>query len=116
MFHFCCIGIHTAAMDMLGGSGVGKQCRTADIMADAAYSILTKPKSYTGNFVIDEELLRTEGIKDFDVYAVSPGSNVKLLKICDKYKCLFYKPHIWFCGLLLNWSATIKINLHCTEL
>lgn len=65
--------IHTAAMDMLGGSGVEKQCRTADIMADAAYSILTKPKSYTGNFVIDEELLRTEGIKDFDVYAVSPG-------------------------------------------
>ncbi|XP_018416650.1 PREDICTED: hydroxysteroid dehydrogenase-like protein 2 [Nanorana parkeri] len=65
--------IHTAAMDLLGGSGVEKQCRTADIMADAAYSIFTKPKSYTGNFVIDEELLKTEGIKDFDVYAVSPG-------------------------------------------
>ncbi|XP_044141909.1 hydroxysteroid dehydrogenase-like protein 2 [Bufo gargarizans] len=65
--------IHTAAMDMLGGSGVEKQCRTTDIIADAAYSILTKPKNYTGNFVIDEELLRSEGIKDFDVYAVSPG-------------------------------------------
>ncbi|XP_072260607.1 hydroxysteroid dehydrogenase-like protein 2 [Pyxicephalus adspersus] len=65
--------IHTAAMDMLGGSGVEKQCRTSDIIADAAYSILTKPKSYTGNFVIDEELLKAEGIKDFDVYAVSPG-------------------------------------------
>lgn len=65
--------IHTAAMDMLAGSGVQKQCRTADIMADAAYSILTKPKNYTGNFLIDEELLKSEGIKDFDVYAVSPG-------------------------------------------
>ncbi|XP_069818268.1 hydroxysteroid dehydrogenase-like protein 2 [Dendropsophus ebraccatus] len=65
--------IHTAAMDMLGGSEVDKQCRTTDILADAAYSILTKPKSYTGNFVIDEELLKSEGIKDFDVYAVSPG-------------------------------------------
>ncbi|XP_044127178.1 hydroxysteroid dehydrogenase-like protein 2 [Bufo gargarizans] len=65
--------IHTAAMDMLGGSGVEKQCRTTDIIADAAYSILTKPKNYTGNIVIDEELLRSEGIKDFDVYAVSPG-------------------------------------------
>ncbi|KAM3939370.1 hydroxysteroid dehydrogenase-like protein 2 [Leptodactylus fuscus] len=65
--------IHTAAMDMLGGSGVQKQCRTTDIIADAAYSILTKPKSYTGNFLIDEELLKSEGIKDFDVYAVSPG-------------------------------------------
>ncbi|KAG8595115.1 hypothetical protein GDO81_001424 [Engystomops pustulosus] len=65
--------IHTAAMDMLGGSGVEKQCRTTDIMADAAYSILTKPKNFTGNFVIDEELLKSEGIKDLDVYAVSPG-------------------------------------------
>lgn len=67
--------IHTAAMDMLAGSGVQKQCRTADIMADAAYSILTKPKNYTGNFLIDEELLKSEGIKDFDVYAVSPGTD-----------------------------------------
>ncbi|XP_077107299.1 hydroxysteroid dehydrogenase-like protein 2 [Ranitomeya variabilis] len=65
--------IHTAAMDMLGGSGVEKQCRTTDIIADAAYSILTKPKDYTGNFLIDEELLKSEGIKDFDAYAVSPG-------------------------------------------
>ncbi|KAM4809452.1 hydroxysteroid dehydrogenase-like protein 2 [Rhinophrynus dorsalis] len=65
--------IHTAAMDMLGGSGVEKQCRTPDIMADAAYSILTKPKDFTGNFVIDEVLLKQEGIKDLDIYAVSPG-------------------------------------------
>uniref|UniRef100_A0A7D9NLJ1 Hydroxysteroid dehydrogenase-like protein 2 n=1 Tax=Xenopus tropicalis TaxID=8364 RepID=A0A7D9NLJ1_XENTR len=65
--------IHTAAMDMLGGSGVDKQCRTPDIMADAAYAILSKPKDFTGNFVIDEELLKHEGIKDLDVYAVSPG-------------------------------------------
>lgn len=65
--------IHTAAIDMVIGSGVEKQCRTTDIMADAAYSILTKPKDFTGNFVIDEELLKKEGIKDMSVYAVSPG-------------------------------------------
>ncbi|XP_053558659.1 hydroxysteroid dehydrogenase-like protein 2 [Bombina bombina] len=65
--------IHTAAMDMLGGSEVQKQCRTADIMADAAYSILTKAKDFTGNFIIDEELLKNEGVKDLEVYAVSPG-------------------------------------------
>ncbi|KAM8962223.1 hydroxysteroid dehydrogenase-like protein 2 [Pelodytes ibericus] len=65
--------IHTAAMDMLGGSGVDKQCRTTDIIADAAYSILTKPKDFTGNFVIDEELLKQEGVKDLEIYAVSPG-------------------------------------------
>ncbi|XP_003216639.1 hydroxysteroid dehydrogenase-like protein 2 [Anolis carolinensis] len=65
--------IYTSAMDMLGGAGVEKQCRKTDILADAAYCILTKPKSFTGNFVIDENLLREEGIKDFDAYAVAPG-------------------------------------------
>ncbi|KAI2659983.1 hydroxysteroid dehydrogenase 2 [Labeo rohita] len=65
--------IQTAAMDMLGGSGIGKQCRKVEIMADAAYAILKKPTSYTGQFVIDEDILKKEGIKDFDVYAVEPG-------------------------------------------
>ncbi|NXW93272.1 HSDL2 protein, partial [Alopecoenas beccarii] len=65
--------IHTSAMDMLGGSGVEKQCRKTDILADAAYCILTKPKTFTGNFIIDEDLLREEGVKDFDVYAIAPG-------------------------------------------
>ncbi|XP_074023033.1 hydroxysteroid dehydrogenase-like protein 2 isoform X4 [Numenius arquata] len=65
--------IHTAAMDMLGGAGIEKQCRKTDILADAAYCILTKPKTFTGNFIIDEVLLREEGVKDFDVYAIAPG-------------------------------------------
>ncbi|NXG46810.1 HSDL2 protein, partial [Psilopogon haemacephalus] len=65
--------IHTAAMDMLGGAGIEKQCRKTDIIADAAYCILTKPKSFTGNFIIDEDLLREEGVKDFDAYAIAPG-------------------------------------------
>ncbi|NXJ85499.1 HSDL2 protein, partial [Trogon melanurus] len=67
--------IHTAAVDMLGGSGIEKQCRRTDILADAAYCILTKPKSFTGNFIIDEVLLREEGVKDFDVYAIAPGAS-----------------------------------------
>ncbi|XP_069330661.1 hydroxysteroid dehydrogenase-like protein 2 isoform X2 [Eulemur rufifrons] len=65
--------IHTAAMDMLGGSGIESQCRKVDIIADAAYSIFKKPKSFTGNFVIDENILKEEGIKNFDIYAVKPG-------------------------------------------
>lgn len=65
--------IHTAAMDMLGGSGIESQCRKVDIIADAAYSIFKKPKSFTGNFIIDENILKEEGIKDFDVYAIKPG-------------------------------------------
>ncbi|KAI4886032.1 hypothetical protein NFI96_024191 [Prochilodus magdalenae] len=65
--------IQTAAMDMLGGSGIAKQCRKVEIMADAAYAILCKPVSFTGQFIIDEEILNKEGIKDFDAYAVVPG-------------------------------------------
>lgn len=65
--------IHTAAMDMLGGSGIESQCRKVDIIADAAYSIFKKPKSFTGNFLIDENILKEEGIKNFDIYAVKPG-------------------------------------------
>lgn len=66
-------GIQTAAMDMLGGEGIEKQCRTADIMADAAYAILSRNKDYTGNFVVDEDILKEEGIRDFEPYAVQPG-------------------------------------------
>ncbi|KAM9650615.1 LOW QUALITY PROTEIN: hydroxysteroid dehydrogenase-like protein 2 [Trichechus inunguis] len=64
--------IHTAAMDMLGGAGIESQCRKVDIIADAAYSIFKKPKNFTGNFIIDENILK-EGIQNFDVYAVKPG-------------------------------------------
>ena len=44
-------------------------------MADAAYAILTQDsRSCTGNFFIDETLLRQQGITDFDQYAVVPGT------------------------------------------
>ena len=49
--------------------------RTPDIMADAAYSILTRDaRECTGNFFIDDELLASAGVKDFDRYAVTPGN------------------------------------------
>lgn len=65
--------IQTAAMDMLGGSEIGNQCRKVEIMADAAYEIFNQPTSFTGNFVIDEDILKKAGIKDFETYAVVPG-------------------------------------------
>ena len=47
--------------------------RSADVMADAAHAILTKPsREATGNFYIDEEVLRAAGVTDFSVYA--PGA------------------------------------------
>jgi len=67
--------IMTAAMEMLGGGGgISTQCRTPQIMADAAYVILTKDsKNFTGNFCIDDQVLREVGVKDFSQY-LAPGA------------------------------------------
>ncbi|XP_077981012.1 hydroxysteroid dehydrogenase-like protein 2 [Glandiceps talaboti] len=66
--------IITAAMEMLGGSDVGKQCRTPEIMSDSAYVILTKDsRSFSGNFCIDDTVLADVGVTNFDQYAVDPG-------------------------------------------
>jgi len=70
--------IITAAMEMLGGGGdIAKQCRYPDIMADAAYIILTRSsRNFTGNFVVDEDILKEEGVSNFDQYACVPGAKL----------------------------------------
>jgi len=70
--------IATAAVrNLLGGEGVVQKSRKPEIVADAAHAILTRPsRSCTGNFFLDETVLREEGITDFDNYAVSPGSEL----------------------------------------
>jgi len=72
--------IMTAAMEMLGGGeGISTQCRTPQIMADAAYVILTKDsRNFTGNFCIDDAVLRDVGVKDFSQY-LAPGATEKSL-------------------------------------
>ena len=62
--------IDTAAVrNVLGGDQMAKMSRTPDIMADAAYAVLIRdPKTCTGNFFIDEEVLREEGVTDFSAY------------------------------------------------
>jgi citronellol/citronellal dehydrogenase len=56
---------------------MSKGSRTPEIMADAAYEILTRPAAEcTGNFFIDEVLLRDAGVTDFDQYAVEPGADL----------------------------------------
>jgi citronellol/citronellal dehydrogenase len=63
--------IDTAAVrNLLGGATVAAMSRSPDIMADAAHAILLRPsREATGNFYIDEEVLRAEGISDFSIYA-----------------------------------------------
>lgn len=72
--------IATDAIDFIGSVEMRKQSRTVDIMADAAYLILIKDsRTFTGRFIIDETILREEGgIKDFDKYAVEPGTPLML--------------------------------------
>ncbi|WP_353475261.1 NAD(P)-dependent oxidoreductase [Salipiger sp. H15] len=66
--------IDTAALAMLGGTVQPKNCRTPRIVADAAHAILTRPaQSCTGNFFIDEAVLREQGVEDFSGYAVDPA-------------------------------------------
>jgi citronellol/citronellal dehydrogenase len=71
-------GIATAAVgNMLGGEAALARCRKPEIVADAAWSILTRnSRECTGQFFIDEDVLRAEGETDFDRYAVSPGSEL----------------------------------------
>ncbi|WP_434387946.1 SDR family oxidoreductase [Melittangium boletus] len=67
--------IATAAVNMLGGQDMMEASRTPDIMADAAYAILTRDsRSCTGNFFLDEDLLREGGETNFDKYLVKPGT------------------------------------------
>lgn len=48
--------------------------RKPAVMADAAWLILTgKSSEFTGRFFIDEDVLRSHGVTDFDQYAVTPG-------------------------------------------
>ncbi|MFO0552732.1 MAG: NAD(P)-dependent oxidoreductase [Polyangiaceae bacterium] len=65
--------IATAAVAMLGGDALMKASRTPEIMADAAYAILTKGVDFSGQFLIDEDFLRSEGVTDFSKYNVDPA-------------------------------------------
>jgi citronellol/citronellal dehydrogenase len=67
--------IATAALAMLGGIAPTENCRTPEIMADAAHLVLTQDsRRGTGNFYIDEAVLREAGVTDFEKYAVKPGT------------------------------------------
>jgi len=66
--------IATAALQMIPGVDLDK-CRKPEILADAAYLILSSDaRAHTGNFYIDDELLAAHGVTDLDRYSVVPGT------------------------------------------
>jgi citronellol/citronellal dehydrogenase len=66
--------IATAAIEMNFPKAIMEASRHASIMADAAHAILTSDaRKNTGNFYIDEDVLKRAGERDFSRYAVKPG-------------------------------------------
>ena len=65
--------IATDALKMIPGTEPAK-CRMPEIMADAAHAVLSRDSwRFSGNFLIDETVLREQGITDFNQYAVDPS-------------------------------------------
>ncbi len=70
--------IATAAVrNLLGGEPMIRRSRKSSIMADAAYAILIRDsRKCSGNFYLDEDVLKEEGVTDFDAYAVEAGAEL----------------------------------------
>jgi citronellol/citronellal dehydrogenase len=67
----------TAAVEMLGGQSLIQAARKPEIVAEAALFILKRDSSvYTGQFFIDEDVLKAEGITDFTSYAQNPAASL----------------------------------------
>lgn len=67
--------IATAAIEFeVGGPQMMAQGRKPDIMADAALSVLSRPAgAMTGQSLIDEDVLRADGVTDFEDYRYQAG-------------------------------------------
>jgi citronellol/citronellal dehydrogenase len=69
--------IATAAIEVNFPKAILDASRKPAIMADAAHAILNRDsRKATGNFYIDETVLREEGVTDFSRYAVTPGAKL----------------------------------------
>jgi citronellol/citronellal dehydrogenase len=67
--------IATAAVENLNGENFMNKSRHPEIMADCAHIIFSKDKKEcSGNFFVDEELLKSEGINDLSKYAYISGT------------------------------------------
>jgi citronellol/citronellal dehydrogenase len=72
--------IATAAIvKILGGEAAAQNSRKPEIMADAAHVILTRnSKEFTGQFCVDDDVLKSAGATDADLekYSMAPGADL----------------------------------------
>lgn len=67
--------IATAAIEFNFPAEVFRASRKPEIVADAAYEILnSNSRKCTGNFFIDEEVLKEAGVSDFVQYSMTPDA------------------------------------------
>jgi len=67
----------SAIKNLLGGERVMAMSRTPEILADAAYRIFLKDaRKFTGNFLIDDSFLASEGVRDFERYRMDPSQQL----------------------------------------
>jgi citronellol/citronellal dehydrogenase len=63
--------------NLLGGDEMVRSSRKPEIMGDAAHAILTKTsRECTGNFFVDDAVLKAEGITDLSAYAVDRNAEL----------------------------------------
>lgn len=67
--------VATAAVkNLLGGDKMVQASRTPEMLAEAAYMVFNKPsRSFSGNFLIDDNFMAGEGVTDFTPYRVDPS-------------------------------------------
>ncbi len=68
----------SAIRNIVGGDALMRMSRTPEILSDAAYAIFNKPKTFTGNFLIDDTFLAGEGTTDFDKYRADPTQRLQI--------------------------------------
>lgn len=84
------LAIYTAAIEMLSGKDAGRVSRKPEIVADAAYAIFCRDaKTFTGNFAVDDDILKEEGITNLDQYAVDPCKGIRHTVVCGAHFGIF---------------------------
>jgi citronellol/citronellal dehydrogenase len=83
--------ISTAATKLIGDE-IFANSRKPEIMADAAYWILTqKSRQCSGNYFLDETVLRDSGVTEFEDYANDPSNPLFTDLLVDEPDGLYFK-------------------------
>ena len=73
--------IDTEAIRLISGGAARMRTRSPEIMADAAHAILIRPsREFTGHFLIDEDVLREEGVADLSRYRRAEVKDDELIR------------------------------------